>query len=53
MKKLKAGIIGIGFVGVAHIEAIRRAGFAGSAGIAGRDYDKTTKESERLGITRV
>lgn len=53
MKKLKAGIIGIGFVGVAHIEAIRRAGFAEIAGIAGRDYDKTTKQSERLGITRV
>ncbi|MBT9132568.1 MAG: 1,5-anhydro-D-fructose reductase [Firmicutes bacterium] len=53
MKKLKAGIIGIGFVGVAHIEAIRRTGFAEIAGIAGRDYDKTTRQSERLGITRV
>jgi len=53
MKQLRAGIIGVGFVGVAHLEAIRRVGFAEVAGIADWDYDKTTKQSERLGISGV
>ena len=29
MKRLKIGVVGIGFIGTAHIDAIRRVPFAG------------------------
>ena len=35
MEKIKIGIIGMGFIGVSHIEAIRRIGFIELAGGSG------------------
>ncbi len=34
MKRIKAAIIGMGYIGVSHIEAIRRIGFAELAAVA-------------------
>jgi len=48
MKKFKAGIIGIGFIGVAHIEALRRLGNVEVVAIA--DAFEAAKKAEELNI---
>lgn len=35
MKKIKAGVIGVGFIGIAHVEALRRLNFVSVDAIAG------------------
>ena len=34
MKKLRVGVIGIGFIGAAHVEALRRLGYVEVAAVA-------------------
>ena len=34
MKKLRVGVIGIGFIGTAHVEALRRLGYVDVAAVA-------------------
>ena len=50
MKKIKAGVIGVGFIGVAHIEAIRRLGNAEVAAIADSNDEILSSVAQRLGI---
>jgi len=50
MKKIRTGVIGIGFIGVAHIEALRRLGNVEIVAVASLiDVQKT---AERLGIAK-
>lgn len=49
-KMLKAGVIGIGFIGEEHIEAIGRTFLAQVTAIAGRDLEKTGQKAEKYGI---
>ena len=44
MKKLKVGVIGIGFVGAAHIEALRRLGYVDVVAVAHRSGGKAKAE---------
>lgn len=49
---IKTGVVGIGFIGVAHIEALRRLGI-GVGGVAGSSPDRARAKADVLGIDRV
>ncbi|REK74776.1 Gfo/Idh/MocA family protein [Paenibacillus paeoniae] len=50
--KIKAGVIGTGFIGEAHIEALRRLGMVDVAAIAGSNSRRAGENAERLGIAQ-
>ncbi|HEX7556451.1 MAG TPA: Gfo/Idh/MocA family oxidoreductase [Leptolinea sp.] len=50
MKKIRAGVIGVGFIGVAHIEALRRLGNIDVVAIA--DPVDGAAKADRLGIPK-
>jgi predicted dehydrogenase len=52
MKTLKAGIIGTGYIGPAHIEALRRLGSVDVAAVAEATQDLADKKSRQLGIAK-
>ena len=52
MEKLKVGVIGTGFIGPTHIEAIRRLGFVEVVGLAGNGQEKAEKKAAELGIPK-
>lgn len=52
MKKIKVGIIGTGFIGPTHIEAIRRLGFAEVVALAETNQEAAEKKSADLGIQK-
>jgi predicted dehydrogenase len=51
-KEIKAGVVGIGFIGVAHVEALRRLGVE-VVGVAGSSPDRARAKSEAIGLGRV
>ncbi len=53
MKKLRAGVIGMGYIGVSHIEAIRRIGFAEVAAVADVNADLARRKAEEYGAAKV
>lgn len=50
MRKVKAGIIGTGFIGPAHVEAARRLGFVEVAALAEAGQDLAEAKASLLGI---
>ena len=46
---IRAGVVGIGFIGVAHIEAIRRLGVE-VAGVVGSTPERTSPKAKSLGL---
>ena len=52
MNKIKVGIIGMGFIGVSHIEAIRRIGFAELTAVADANFDLAQKKADEYGIRK-
>jgi predicted dehydrogenase len=50
MKKIRAGIIGAGFVGPLHMEAARRFGYVDFVGIATSSLASAQKKAEQFGI---
>jgi len=52
MKTLKAAVIGTGYIGPAHIEAVRRIGGAEVVAVAEASQDLAEKKAELLGIPR-
>lgn len=50
MKKMRAGIIGIGFIGAAHIEALRRLGYVDVVAIA--DASHAQEKADRLYVPK-
>ncbi|MEV5027416.1 Gfo/Idh/MocA family protein [Paenibacillus sp. LPE1-1-1.1] len=50
MQKIKVGIIGTGFIGPTHIEAIRRLGFVEVVALSGSDKANAEKNAAVLGI---
>ncbi|MEH7415649.1 Gfo/Idh/MocA family oxidoreductase [Neobacillus drentensis] len=52
MEKIKVGIIGTGFIGPTHIEAIRRLGFVEVAGLAETSQEMAEKKAAELGIPK-
>ncbi len=52
MKKIKVGIIGTGFIGPTHIEAIRRLGFVEVVGLAETRQEAADQKAAELGIPK-
>lgn len=52
MRRIKTGIIGGGFIGVQHVEAIRRLGYVDVVAIADATLDSATANAEKLAIER-
>jgi predicted dehydrogenase len=52
MTKIKAGIIGTGFIGPAHVEALRRLGFVDVAAVAERGDDLAKAKAEQMSIPK-
>ncbi|NJD04207.1 MAG: Gfo/Idh/MocA family oxidoreductase [Ruminiclostridium sp.] len=52
MGRIKAGIIGMGYIGVSHIEAIRRIGFAELVAVADVNYDLAKKKADEFYIPK-
>jgi predicted dehydrogenase len=52
MEKIKVGIIGTGFIGPTHIEAIRRLGFVEVVGLAETSQTAAEKKAAELGIPK-
>lgn len=52
MEKIKVGIIGTGFIGPAHIEALRRLGFVEVLGLAETSKEVAKQKADELNIPR-
>jgi len=52
VKKIRAGVIGMGFIGVSHIEAIRRIGFAELVAVADVNYELAKKKADEYNIPK-
>ncbi len=50
--EIKAGVVGIGFIGVAHIEALRRLGVE-VVGVVGSTPERARAKAEEIGLGRV
>jgi predicted dehydrogenase len=50
MKKMRAGVIGVGFIGAAHIEALRRLGFVDVVALS--DAQEAEKKAEALYVPK-
>ncbi len=50
MQRIKAGIIGTGFIGPAHVEALRRLGFVEVAAVAERGQELAQRKADELSI---
>jgi len=52
VRTIKAGVIGSGFIGPAHIEALRRIAGVEVAALAERDQEWADQKAAQLGIAR-
>ncbi|PLT34464.1 Gfo/Idh/MocA family protein [Bacillus sp. V5-8f] len=52
MEKIKVGVIGTGFIGPTHIEAIRRLGFVEVVGLAASSLEAAKEKAAELGIPK-
>src|SRR4051812_46282457 len=52
MRKVKAGIIGTGFIGTAHVEAARRLGFVEMAALCEKGEALAKSKAEQLHIPK-
>jgi predicted dehydrogenase len=52
MRKVRAGLIGAGFVGPLHVEAVRRLGHVDVVAVATSSFESAQKKAERLNIER-
>ena len=52
MSKIKAGIIGTGFIGPAHVEALRRLGFVDVVAVAERGDELANAKAAALSIPK-
>lgn len=52
LRRIHAAVIGTGFVGPHHVDAVRRAGYADVDVIVGSDPARTARRAEELGVGR-
>lgn len=52
MERIKAGVIGMGYIGVSHIEAIRRIGFAELVAVADVNYGLARRKADEYFIPK-
>jgi predicted dehydrogenase len=53
MRTIKAAVIGTGFIGPAHVEALRRLGFVEVVALVGRNRERTERKAAELSIPKV
>ncbi len=53
MRRLRTAVIGIGFVGRVHLEAIRRLGFVDVIGIGARNVEQARELADQFGVPNV
>ena len=53
MKKLRVGVVGVGFIGASHLEAVRRIPFAENAAIMNRTMATAERRAEEFGVPKV
>lgn len=53
MEKINVGIIGMGYIGESHIEALRRIGICNLAAVADTNYELAKKKADLYGIAKV
>ena len=52
MEKIKSGVIGTGFIGPVHVEAIRRTGLAEVVAVSEISQERAEAKAEELGIPK-
>ena len=52
MQRLKVGVVGIGFIGAAHVDAIRRVPYAEVVAVASSTAERARRHADELGIDR-
>jgi predicted dehydrogenase len=52
MRKIRAGLIGAGFVGPLHVEAVRRLGYVDVVAVAASTPESAQKKAEALNIAQ-
>ncbi|MBT3320578.1 MAG: Gfo/Idh/MocA family oxidoreductase [Clostridia bacterium] len=52
MRKIKAAVLGMGFIGVSHVEAIRRIGSAQMVAVADTNYELAKSKAEQYNISK-
>ena len=52
LSDIKAGVVGVGFIGVAHVEALRRLGVE-VAGVVGSSPERGRAKADAIGVDRV
>jgi len=52
LAKIKAGIVGMGFIGVSHIEAVRRIGFAELVAVADTNFELAQRKAQEYCIPK-
>ena len=50
--EIKSGVVGVGFIGTAHVEALRRLGVE-VAGVVGSTPERARAKAEAIGLDRV
>ncbi len=51
-RRLRTAVVGTGFVGPFHVDAVRRGGFADVAVVVGSDQERTARSATALGVER-
>ena len=51
-RRLRTAVVGTGFVGPFHVDAVRRGGFADVIAIVGSDRERTAARAATLGVER-
>jgi len=52
MRTVKAAVIGTGFIGPVHVEALRRLGFVEVVALCGRNPERTKSKADALGVPK-
>ena len=52
MSKVNVGVVGLGFIGPVHVEAVRRTGLAEVVAVCGTNYGKAKKKADELGVPK-
>src|SRR5262245_31954494 len=52
LKRLRVGVVGIGFIGAAHVDAIRRVPYAEVVAVASSTLERAQRHADELGIAR-